>query len=474
MTTNKKILYSLFFTLISIIILARNLKLLQYNCLNVLDFSIYQQGIVNIADGVSLNPFLTVRGFKAFADHFIPMMLTSIPFMWLTHNSPFTLIVIEFFFFLSPLIIFYQHTKKLNNEFFFLTFILFFSKGLLSGLEFPIHPDYWSLPFWILIIVFYDAKKFRELTITSFILCMFKESFSFSILTFGIYLLIIKNYKTGLKIFTIGFIWTLFNFIIRPHLLGPMADYGSGIFTGALTSPTIFITQKFSQFSYLNFLKIFGPFFIPVLWILKNKVRNLNHHLIATIALMAPLILLHFLTSKFYFHYNIVFIGPLIGCLMCQKFFHDFFAVKKIFIATLVLFFITSTSHYTKYGQFLFNLKPTNKCIVSDEQQVATQQIMRYMEQVDTKLKIYASGGIIPRTMRSSLEIYHIGGLYNPPLNFEILLLEKNNSGDSYPLTKMDVAAIIEKCLPLAQDIIFNNDYFFLAKGQFIYSCLKI
>jgi hypothetical protein len=473
MTQKKNIFFTLFFLLCAALIILRNLKLLQYNCLNALDFSIYQQGIINIADRVSLNPFLTVRGFNAFGDHFIPMMLTAVPFMWVTNNSPHTLIIIEFIFFLLPVLIFYLHTKKLNSEFFFLTFVLFFSKGLLSGLEFPIHPDYWSLPFWILIILFFEAKKSRELIITSFILCMFKESFSFAIFTFGFYLCLIKDFKTGLKIVLIGISWTIFNFILRPIYLGPVADYGGGVFAGAASSPLNYILQRFTQFNYLNWLKIYLPFFIPILWILKNKVKSLNHHLIATFFLTSPLFLLHFLTSKFYFHYNIVFIGPLIGCLMCAKFFNDFKQSKKIFITTCLLFFFTSTSHYTKYVKFLFNLKNTDKCSVTSEQQIATKQVINYLNKIDTSLKIFASGGIIPRAMRSSQLIYHIRGLYYPTFDFDILLLEKNNSGDSYPLTKMDVNDIIERCRPLVQDLIFDNDYFFLAKGHFTHSCLE-
>jgi hypothetical protein len=473
MTKKKNIFLTLLFLVCAALIILRNLKLLQYNCLNALDFSIYQQGIVNITDRVSLNPFLTVRGFNAFGDHFIPMMLTAVPFMWITNNSPYTLIIVEFVFFLLPVLIFYLHTKKLNNEFFFLTFILFFSKGLLSGLEFPIHPDYWSLPFWILIILFFDAKKYRDLIITSFIICMFKESFSFSILTFGFYLCILKNFKTGITILFIGLGWTLFNFVLRPIYLGPAADYGGGVFAGAVTSPITYLMQRFTQFNYLNWLKIYLPFFIPIIWIVKNRVRSLSHNLFAAIALTSPLFLLHFLTSKFYFHYNIVFIGPLIGCLMCQNFFNDFKEAKKLFALTCILFLITSSSHYTKYTQFLFNLKKTDKCVVSPNQQVASQQVVNYLAQIDTSLKVFASGGIIPKAMRSSLLIYHIRGLYYPVLDFDILLLEKNNSGDSYPLTKNDVNDIISRCRPLVQDLIFDNEFYFLAKGQFTHSCLE-
>jgi hypothetical protein len=50
--------------------------------------------------------------------------------------------------------------------------------------------------------------------------------------------------------------------------------------------------------------------------------------------------------------------------------------------------------------------------------------------------------------------------------------LEKNNTGDPYPLTQAQVDIIQKNCYLFATEVILNNRYTYFAKGTFPKDCI--
>ena len=116
----------------------------------VYDYGIYQQGIFNLAGGMGINPYLTVRDIFLFNDHFAPILFLPIPLVWLTGYHVTTLILFEWVTF----IFFIWLTLKLakpesTTEGLCIVFMILFSKGLLTALTYPMHPGLWSTGVWL-------------------------------------------------------------------------------------------------------------------------------------------------------------------------------------------------------------------------------------------------------------------------------------------------------------------------------------
>ena len=50
---------------------------------------------------------------------------------------------------------------------------------------------------------------------------------------------------------------------------------------------------------------------------------------------------------------------------------------------------------------------------------------------------------------------------------YDYLLLEVNNSGDTYPANPGDIQRAITNCRSYAEEILIDNEYYFFARGTF-------
>ena len=471
---NKKLqtLLLISFILIASLILLKNIKALYFGCINAQDFSIYQQGLFEITAGKSLNPMLTLHSIRAFNDHFIPMMLTAVPFLWLTNSSPYTLLVIEWLFFLSPILLWLIYFKKSLQETLLLSFMLIFAKGVLTGVNFPIHPDFWSVPVWILLAHSVLEDKKKTIIIASLLTCLYKESFGFSIIGLSGFYFINKDFKFFFKLFAIGFGFALFTFVLRPYVLGETYDYGGAVLHGLLDNPFKYFWIKIVNFGYLGTFKIFYPFLIPMYFLIKAQKASLTHPVVKVLFLMFPLLLLHFLSNKFHYQYGVAFVGPLFGAVTYSVVLNKLMDNKKLLRITLVLFFLSGMSTYTKTLKFIFTFDRTSRCIVTQNKRQSSNLLISKVRSQDPKSHIWATGGIIPNLFQAGMNIYQIRGFHRPRSSYDILVLERNNSGDSHPLNESQVEALLQKCRPYASEILHEDQFFFAGKGKFSNNCL--
>ena len=118
---------------------------LNSNCFHATDFGIYQEAIYKIAQLGDFNPYLYTRKVNIFNDHFDPIILLAAGFIKIFGQKGSNLIIFEYLFFLGIFAyIFSIKNLRLEQKLYF-SFCILFTKGLLSGLNFPIHPTTWSM-----------------------------------------------------------------------------------------------------------------------------------------------------------------------------------------------------------------------------------------------------------------------------------------------------------------------------------------
>jgi uncharacterized membrane protein len=453
--------------------LLSNLKGILNNCFHAYDLGLYQQAFYNMANG-DLNPYLTIRGLNIFNDHFMPIIFTSIPFVWAFDYHPSSMIFLEWSYYILFLIcIYFTVRKRPHNEIIFALFMAIFSKGILSALEFPIHPGTWSMFSWLILIYYIYKNNEKGIFIFSVFTCLFRESYPFSFFMLSLYYLYRKQFKLGSALLAFSVLYLSFIMKLRPLFLGPVYDYGGWIVEGLVRDPIDFFLNSFIKMDWKVPFKIFAPFIIPIVLVFKRNSINWSNKLIPCLLLLIPLFAMHFITGQFHFHYGPPFMAVLIGYLIYDENLWQVIKNKKLKYFIIFIFLITASSRYTKFIKFLATSK-NNSCVVNDEKSESIQKLLLKTNLISNDEILLSTGGVIQRIMRPGLKVYPPNTMVKVPEVVNYLLFEKNSNGDTYPWNKEQVNRAIDNCRKVPGEIIFDDDYFFLMKGSFTKQCYSV
>ena len=102
------------FAVLLLVLLASNIVGIIFNCIHATDFSIYQQGIYQIAKNLDLNPYVTNRGLHIFSDHFDPIIFLAAPWVKVFNYHPISLVLFEFGIFLLFLFLLFRESYKFS------------------------------------------------------------------------------------------------------------------------------------------------------------------------------------------------------------------------------------------------------------------------------------------------------------------------------------------------------------------------
>jgi hypothetical protein len=439
-----------------------------HNCFNAIDFSIYGQGIYELGTLKSLNPFTTIRNVHLFNDHFSPIMIFTGIFSRIFNYSGISLLVWEFLFFLSFLILFYKVLKKLGNDHLTIAVTLMTMltcKLFLNGLLFPIHPDVWAILPISMIAYSLAFHKNSLLILSSIFLCLFKESYCFGILMLAFFHLVKKDYRLFLMLLLPSLLFIGFELFGRSYFFGPTVGYGKNFISVLFHSPLNFIDSALRNFSYWSTIKLIAPFIIPVVFIMKKAYRDFDYEW-SLIFFLAPFIFLHFTMNAMNFQYGSLFGASLFSLCLFSKHFSLFLKQKKLVILTCLLFLATSLSSYTKIFKIIFLGQPS-KCVISSEKTQNIKATIDWTNSFPLSTVIGASGGIIPQLLKPESQLFHIGGFSAIPAKYDVLILERNNTGDTYPLNSLQIEKTIQACASYVTNTLFDNHYFFVAEGNF-------
>lgn len=474
--------YAFLFTLPFLIFL-HNLKAACYNCFNASDLGIYAQALYDMAAHGDLNPTITVRGIKIFNDHFDPILLLVSPItrLFSYHIAGPLLLEILWVYATMALIVkvFRNKAKQTGQsqtlETLFILGLLLFSKGLLVGLHFPIHPTTWSIfPCFLLVWALYKNELGKILWASLFV-CFFKEDFPFAIFGLSFAFLVRKERGKFFSVLGLAVFMILVDFVWRPQFLGLTYSHGDNLLKSFLDSPLGSLVASFRKLNWGTFT-LFYPFILPLGILVYKEIKSLkaffHHPLFATVCFLAPLIVIRILANAFQFHYSAPLVVTLLSLLAFSTVTEEISKRPKWAALIFILFMASSSSVYTKMVQLgVFNKAP--KCIVSSERKNSTQKLKTLLKGIGENETLLSTGGVLPQILGPKRQYFHLGGLSIRLKEYDYLLLETQQSGDTWPLQSEHVNHLLQQCRPYAQEILLEDSYYILMKGKIPQSCLN-
>lgn len=451
------ILINVFLSALILLIILSNLNYLWFGCINANDFSIYQQGIYNISLFNEFNPFSTVRDIRILSDHFDPIIYLPALIIRLFGASPYTLFIFEWL----HLPLFTLLIYKLGNfnwktiDWIKVFTIIVFSKVLLAGFLFPIHPTTWSLIPLTFITYFINKDNSKGVIFTSIVLLLYKELYIFMIIGLSSYYLLKKRIPTFLTLFLIGACAYYAVFIYRIELYETTVNYGNSTLKTFLASPVTVMWNSFTNMDWAY------KTIIPCLLLINlKKLRNYLPILLFT----APGILIHVLSGRIVHHHFIPLFMPflILGLL-----------TTKVHYLIPIAFIATGVGRYTKVTKTVTRYKLSN-CIMSSEKRKSIKAIQKITKELDPDLNIISSGSIIPQILTPRNKVIQFDNFTLPKDRYDIIIAEKNYAGDPAPMRQEQLDEIINRCKQVNHKTLYEDKYAILMRGEFSQDCIQI
>lgn len=459
---------------LSLILLIFNIKKLYYQCIGVIDYSIYQQAISELSLWQTWNPYLTIRDIFIFNEHFDPIIYLAVPFFELLDHSPYSLVVFEWFWFISFALLCIKNSRlDSKKEFYLVIALLFGLRPILSGFAFVGHPVTWAVVPLLFLVRGLYKDNFRVVIISSVALVVFKETFPFGVFSLSFYYLLRKQSYKFLSLFVIGLFFVLFEMKFREELIGNTFSYGNSFLGEILKDPVRHAIKLFKEFHYGDFFKVLYPFFIPLYFEVKKSIssKSVNAPIVGVFLFTIPLLAIHFIINRYTFHHASKFSAILIGVTVFSGCLKEIVVNKKIFPVVCITFLLSGISWHKKIFKLLI-LKQSTKCVPSEDRGASRKKMLKkFFSRVNRDSEVFATGGIGPFLIKPGFNIYHSSFSKIPELT-EYIVLERGLFSDIYPLSMEDVEVIRRECLKFPHEIIYEDNFYTFAKGQFPKSCI--
>lgn len=406
----------------------------------------------------------------------MPALFLAIPGIWI-FNSPYFPLFLEWFFVFF--FIFYLQKKSWPQNpkvFLLITICALFNKGLPVALLFPLHPDTWSAPIWAFLLHAVYRQKTPYIIFYSLCLFFFKETFSCAIIGLSVYFLLKKDFKLFSILLLSSLAMLYFNFKIRPMLFGELYDYASDF---RLSGDQNWFSEFFKRWAMAKKdipFKLYYPFAIPLLTMAFKKETRWN--VLAGLSLASPLLVILVFHRQFYQHHAAPITAILVATTVLGGAFEEIIRLQKkipfLPYLTAALFFLSSSSVYTKYFNHLF-LNKFSRCIVADRSS-SNQKLFYELKKISSTQKLISTGGVIPRIileLNKGTLLHHFHGFNPTEATYQFVLIEKNKTGDVAPLTNDQIPKLLELCQKEASDVIINDYFYYFAKGNFTPECTQ-
>ena len=463
---------TLLITLFTLMLLT-NIKGFYHNCFSAYDLGLYTQGIFDIAGLKSLNPYLTIRGLKALNDHFMPALYFAVPFAWIGGFNPIALIVFEWLCFATLIALVFKYKGyRLSGEFLISLSFIIFCKGFVTALNFPIHPGVWSIPLWFLLIKSIKDDHFKKVFLLSILIMTFRESFPFSIIGLSFWYLFKRQTRQSLLLLAPSVTFIAFTVWGRPYFLGETYDYGGEILKPIFNDTFNYVIYLFKQSKYNAFFKSFFPLIIPLflIWKLEIKDRNhkISHPFFATLFLIAPLLLIHFIANKIDFQYSAPVLAPLISLFILSSVPRYLVKKRKLAIITIVLFILSSMSYYKRFARVLFGIQ-NPMCEVNEEKRRETDKLRDFVLTLPSDKTIFTSQKLTPSLMKPRIQIYTDHYFTKHLEAYDYFIFDKNYFKDWKE--SLEDMTTVENCQSASK--ILDLRYYSVWKGKLSIECIK-
>jgi hypothetical protein len=445
--------------------------------INGWDYGIFQQTLFDVASGAGWNPFNTIRGIFIFNEHFYPVL---IPLAYLTRilghsaSSPF------FIEWLSVALALVFVIKTTTDQNFFARMmaiiVIIFSRPILTAILYPVHTDTWTLLLHLTMFYGVARNRFHYVWISALSLMFFKETYAFGIVGLSSYFLLIeRNPRRFVPILAIGLFFVIMELGPRRMLLGDGNYYAVSYASMILSEPLKVLAIMRKTLISGSFIKVFVAYLFPIILAFRLLPMSQLRPLLAALAYLIPLILIHLIIERFYFHHASQHGISLAAGLIYSGLFHKMGELSKTKIKALLIlpFILVSTSSYSKlikpYTRSIQNKIPYTKELRHEAQQVRDYIKLNYQPSET----IFASGGMSVQILQPEMLIFHAQSTAPRPEFYQYIALERSPYGDLWPLSPEGIDRIIADCAPYFAEIVFDTPRVFIAKGSIPVNCVE-
>ncbi len=392
------------------------------------------------------------------ADHFEPILILP-GIIYLIYESPYVLLGLEALIIALGFVpIYLIAKKKLKSGVagILLGFSFVFFLGVLSAVNFPIHPGSWLATFYGFMLYFALERKFKWYYLFLCLALLSKESAFLHLLYIGIFLAIfLKERKHGLITISTGIIYCFFIIYLLMPGLNNGSPYVHGIYNYILDNPLNFLGDSIKT-PILSLKYLFE----------QGKLQTLIASLASTgflavlspvfLVLVLPMFLERFLAhhSSMYtlnFHYSI----PVAIMLYFSTIYSICWITKKISIKNLAVYLsafvlLCSITVTCVSPNNLINYKSWKNFKLNDKHILVKEAI----KQIPGGSSVLTQDTIVPH-----LDYSHVAGLF--PDNFykyDYILLSKEKSYSSWPVDKETVSAEINNLISNENFTIFYQN----------------
>ncbi len=428
-----------------------------------MDFGVYHNAIIEIGTKKNWNPYIGFRDVKIFSDHVDPII---IPFALLSPFFDYSYawsLSIEVLFYLFFLALIFGQIKNLSLiDFSLLLLLVTFNRGIVSAIGYQIHPSTWSLVPMLYVLWAIRKNDIKHILISTIILNTFKEIFPFCGFFLGLsYFIFQKERKWGGVLMIIHLAFLLFNFKYRSYFFGPSYSHFPDIFTA------------YQHFNVKDFLKICYPSVFLLFYCTKGLLRDKKvSELCHILSIYLPLLGIHILAGKSYYHYGVFIGAPILIYFVILKDRYIKEMPLKAKYMTLVLILLAGMGRFTK------PLKAIKNHIASWDQKEKNRDNLKDLQKLiiqesdnNSYPHIMGTPGLITTLMKPGAYYYQYGDYSKIQEHFDYLIFGKTRNSNIYPLTVEQSLKIIDQCRPFVQELLFENDDYFFAKGPFPKSC---
>jgi len=271
-------------------------------CPHNLDLGIFSQAIHRMNQG-ELNPWLSVRNVRILSDHFDPILLALSP-VATTVDPRFALILLETTFVLVgciPILLMWRNRMLTRDLALVCIAYLFFNRGMVYALRFPVHPPTWAV-FPLGLLCYYLLRRSRAGILGSLIfLLFFREEFVWLGLMAGIWFLWKRRDRPlGWALVLVSVSWASFAFVIRPLLWEDTIMYGTVLLGNVLLSPLRTLAPYFTGTDvWKRLVDLLLPLVPLAVW-LRTEKTSPNY---VVLWVLLPVLAIRFLGNAWWHHH---------------------------------------------------------------------------------------------------------------------------------------------------------------------------
>lgn len=428
---------------------------------------IYQQGIFEIAFSNSWNPYTPIINMPILNDHFDPAIYLAAAFVRLTTADVVTVLVFEWLWWIGCIVFIWLTSTELKQRLVGLALVIF-CRGLLQGLDMPIHPTTWSMLPGMLFIYFLHKEKFLFALLMGLFMATFREMYYFMFFGVAFYYLLKRNYWQSLlyTLVTALLVWVLF--VWRPTHLGQTVQYTSDGIALLKNLDIVGLIKHTLAFDYP--FKALMPLIVGVAWLIyKQGLSVLRGSLGLGLLFLLPGIGIHVISGRFTAHHTVPFAAVMIATLHLNGFYK--LINRNLVTYAFFIFLLGSvSSRYTKYVRWLVFTDRAAKMDAS-EKRASFQKLKALISEANPESIFLVSGGLIPMIMEPGLKIVHYSHRVPHFQAVDYLILEKPGTGEPWPMTNNMYREMVQACDAIGANKIIDDQAVTVYQGKLGQDC---